>query len=97
MKIYKERTPTDNLLILYNPYYEKRVVEKHIRNGQLKHFLHVRLRHALEDVQKIRNQATHRQKTPLNVCRRYRKKMLGIGENGFLCDLVKYGKMISQS
>lgn len=33
----------DNLLIFYSPYYEKRVVEKHIRNSKTKHFIRIRI------------------------------------------------------
>ena len=84
----------DNLLIPYNPYYEKWVIERHVRNGQLKHFIRVRLRHALRDVQEIRNEATHGRQTPREVCDRYRAEIVGIGSAGLLCDLVSHRRTI---
>ncbi|WP_201352188.1 hypothetical protein [Hydrogenimonas urashimensis] len=71
-------------------------LEHHIPGGPLKSFIKFQVRHALGAIQQIRNEAAHGESTSFGICRIYRNKIVGIGESGIVCDLVRYQRMIEQ-
>jgi len=44
----------------------------------------------IDIIQPIRNEATHGETTSILTCNMIRQKIIGIGENGILCELLKY-------
>lgn len=69
-------------------------IERYIDDRSLKFFVRSQLNFSVKEIQEIRNEATHGEKTAPQVCARYREKIIGIGSGGLLCDLVRYRKMI---
>ena len=75
----------------------REAIEEHLPVGFLKIFIKFQLPPVLKELQDIRNEATHGEKTDKKICDRYRAKVVGIGENGVLSDLVRYGMALKQS
>ena len=72
----------------------RQAIDEHVVNPALKSFIRYSLRFALGEIQEIRNEAAHGRNTGPEVCARYREKIVGIGSNGLLCDLVRHKRMI---
>jgi hypothetical protein len=72
-------------------------IEGYVPNGPLKAFVKWGLRQGLEGLPEIRNDAAHEEKISLAAAREVRQRVVGIGENGLLADLVKYRMMIGNN
>ena len=72
----------------------RNAVDRHLPGGPLKSFVKFQLQPMLKEIQEIRNEATHGEKTSKEVCENYRAKVVGVGESGLLADLVRYRLMV---
>ena len=68
----------------------RNAMDRHLPGGALKSFVKFQIQSTLKEIQEIRNEATHGEKTAKEVCESYRAKVVGIGESGMLTDLVRY-------
>jgi hypothetical protein len=70
-------------------------VAKEIQDPLLKIYLRYLLPLQIDTLQKLRNEAVHGEAANFEACTEFRSKVLGIGENGVICDLLGYAEAIS--
>jgi hypothetical protein len=73
---------------LLKHYAIKNTIKEHIKDTSLIYFSTVSVPAYIKFLQPIRNESVHGEAASLADCIALRKKMVGIGENGILCELV---------
>jgi hypothetical protein len=96
LKDYMSNKPNlgTNKFLLKNEHVQE-AINSHIQSSPLRFFLFSRVGKSINAIQDIRNEAAHGQSTTQVECQRVRNSVLGIGENGTLCDLLIHTKILS--
>jgi len=68
----------------------KKAMIKYLDSVEIKLFVTKQLLEYIDIIQPIRNEATHGETTSILTCNMIRQKIIGIGENGILCELLRY-------
>jgi hypothetical protein len=96
LKDYMTEKPNlgTNKFLLKNELVQE-AINSHIQSSPLRFFLFSRVGKSINAIQEIRNEAAHGQSTAQKECQKVRNSVLGIGENGTLCDLLIHTKILS--
>lgn len=90
-----------NLIILYNPYYEKDVIEQQFdenKSDVTYDFTSVVIKYSkINFLQDIRNEVVHGSIASKDEANTLRNKILGVADDSILTDILKYKKKILES
>jgi len=77
---------------LLKQHHIKNALNQYIKDFALKYFIFSTIPKAINAIQPIRNEAAHGESASFQECARLRESIIGIGESGLLCELVRFGR-----
>jgi hypothetical protein len=72
-----------------------KAVKDHIRDPFLRYFILATIPNIIGEIQPVRNESIHGEAASLQVCAELRRKIVGIGESGVLCDFISKGRVVN--
>ena len=79
---------------LIKSYKIKDAINLHIRDRNLKHFIHANIPSFIRTMQKVRNESVHGDSTALRECNEIRNEVVGIGQSGIVVELSRFGQIL---